>query len=247
MLRALVAMAATATAWDHLTEIRDPETFAALLYVPEGALTHAEDQSWPLLLYLHGAGESGSDVRELISEGATGTPPVALERGAAIPELAEQFVVVAPQTSRGWDPSDVARFVDFLGRSPLVPKLDGRRLYVTGHSMGGAGATYAATTGRFAACVPVAPAGTAGARTLVGVPVWAFHGRNDVIVPSDYSTRLVKALRKLGVPEDDARETIYDTAPTPPGWPSSVGHASTIPTYSDPALYAWLLAKTRPP
>ena len=85
-------------AWQHLKEIKDPQTYAALLYEPQGS------GPWPLLLYLHGAGESGSNVAELISEGATGTPPVALEKGNAIDALS-QFVVVAPQTSRGAAPA----------------------------------------------------------------------------------------------------------------------------------------------
>ena len=65
-----------------LKEIKDPNTYAALLYAPPAAAT--SDAPWPLLLYLHGAGESGTDVRELISEGATGTPPVSLEQGVAM-------------------------------------------------------------------------------------------------------------------------------------------------------------------
>ena len=222
-----------------LKEIKDPNTYAALLYAPPAAAT--SDAPWPLLLYLHGAGESGTDVRELISEGATGTPPVSLEKGVAISALASSFVVVAPQTSFGWAPDDVSRFVDFLLASADVPALDATRLYVTGHSMGGSGALHAATTRRFAACAPVAPAGSARPAALSGVPVWAFHGANDVIVPSYVSAKLVDALRKAGASEDDARATIYPEAPTPPGWPTSVGHASTIPTYANPDLYAWLL------
>ena len=224
-----------AMAWQHLKEIKDPQTYAALLYEPQGS------GPWPLLLYLHGAGESGSNVADLISEGATGTPPVALEKGNAIDALS-QFVVVAPQTSRGWAPDEVAAFVKFLqGRLSL----DASRLYVTGHSMGGSGALHAATTGVFAACAAVAPAGVARPRDLMQVPVWAFHGRNDVIVPAAISERLITAMHRAGASPDQARLTLYDEAPTPPGWPSSVGHASTIPAYSDPELYSWLLRHTK--
>ena len=72
----------------------------------------------PLLLYLHGAGESGTDVRGLISEGATGTPPVELERGTALPIVRNQFTMVAPQTSHGWEADEISRFVDFLLSRP---------------------------------------------------------------------------------------------------------------------------------
>ena len=88
--RALLCVQA-AMAWLRLVEIEDPSSFSALMYLPPNAQARAEP--WPLLLYLHGAGESGRDVGELISEGATGTPPVALEKGAAIDTLARDFVV----------------------------------------------------------------------------------------------------------------------------------------------------------
>ena len=91
----------------------------------------------------------------------------------------------------------------------------------------------------------VAPAGGARPRDLMQVPVWAFHGRNDVIVPAAISERLITAMHRAGASPDQARLTLYDEAPTPPGWPSSVGHASTIPAYSDPELYAWLLRHTK--
>ena len=93
------------------------------------------------------------------------------EKGIAIDALS-QFVVVAPQTSRGWAPDEVAAFVKFLqGRLSL----DASRLYVTGHSMGGSGALHAATTGVFAACAalcrnqPVSMSQLRGQRRVDGV------------------------------------------------------------------------------
>ena len=61
-----------------LREIKDPNTYSALVFVPPGA-----DGPMPLLLYLHGAGESGTSVRDLISEGATGTQAANLRVDAA--------------------------------------------------------------------------------------------------------------------------------------------------------------------
>ena len=120
-----------------LTEIRDPNTFAALVYSPPQAA-----EPLPLLLYLHGAGESGSRLWDIISEGATGTPPVELHFGRALPALAQQFCVVAPQTSAGWPAERVRAFMRFLlgAESPLPCRIDQSRCYVTGHSMGGSGA-----------------------------------------------------------------------------------------------------------
>ena len=70
--------------------------------------------------------------------------------------------------------------------------------------MGGAGALAAGTTHRFAAVVPVAPAGGVPPKELLGTPVWAFHGKNDVVVPYSYSEHLITKLRGLGA--NDSRE-----------------------------------------
>lgn len=226
-------------AYEHLTVLHDA-VFEALVYVPPGT----PGRPLPLLLYLHGAGEVGNDISQLLNEGATGTPIFALEHGNAVPELATQFVVVAPQSTGGWDPAMIDGLVDRLLRRTHL-RLDPERCYVTGHSMGGAGALVAAaTTNRFAACVPVAPAGAVRPGHL-RVPVWCFHGSNDVVVPASFSERLVTGLRRLGADPEDAKLTLYPEAPTPPGWPYSVGHASTIPAYATAELYAWLLARSR--
>eukprot|EP00927_Polykrikos_kofoidii_P035142 TRINITY_DN29718_c0_g1_i1.p1 TRINITY_DN29718_c0_g1~~TRINITY_DN29718_c0_g1_i1.p1 ORF type:complete len:274 (-),score=37.69 TRINITY_DN29718_c0_g1_i1:143-964(-) len=231
-------MAQSSSVGTTMREIRDPKTFAAFVFAPLGSVPLR-----PLLLYLHGAGESGHNLDDLISEGATGTPPVSLKYGRALPVLYENFVVVAPQTSRGWRASDITHFLDFLTSDGSGVTFDPKRVYVTGHSMGGYGALIAGTTGRFAAVVPVAPAGAVQARDLQGVPVWAFHGKNDVIVPSTYSDMVIKGLKDMGASEDEARLTLYENAPAPPGWPEYYGHASTIPAYATGELYEWLLEK----
>jgi len=236
-----MCLAAAVVAAAPLQEVSDPATFTALVHAP--TKLDGEPPA-PLLLYLHGAGESGTNVRELISEGATGTPPGELEYGTALPILAHRFVVVAPQTSHGWEAGEISRFLDFL-MSPAarLPALDPKRCYVTGHSMGGFGALVAGTTGRFAAVVPVAPAGAVRPSELRGIPVWAFHGKNDVVVPSDYSQRLIRGLERDGATDGHARLTLYDSAPAPVGWPSYDGHASTIPAYGTAELYKWLLSQ----
>mgnify|MGYP002831047623 FL=1 len=73
------------------------------------------------------------------------------------------------------------------------------------------------------------------------MPVWAFHGKNDVVVPSEYSERLIERLRHHGANASGARLTLYDKAPAPVGWPDYYGHASTIPAYATLELWQWLL------
>jgi predicted peptidase len=224
-----------------LTELEDPKTFAALVYTPPQVTR--EQPPLPLLLYLHGAGESGTRLWDIISEGATGTPPVELHFGRALPALAEQFVVVAPQTSSGWPAERVQAFMRFLLSTELPCRLDPRRCYVTGHSMGGSGALNAGTTGCFAAVAPVA-AGGGSVSGLKGVPVWLFHGANDAVLPVRCSESAAASLKALNG-EALVKYTRYEVAPDPPGYPHATGHASTIPAYATEELYTWLLSHSK--
>ena len=91
-----------------LKELKDPDTFTALYYTPPS-------NELPLLLYLHGAGRAQQCARPHLGR-RDGTPPVELEHGTALPIVAKNFVVVAPQTNHGWSPDEVARFLDYLPR-----------------------------------------------------------------------------------------------------------------------------------
>ena len=194
------------------------------LYTPAGHDASAAAR-WPLLLFLHGAGESGRDLDDLISTGATGCPPVELAHGRAAPSLAANFVVASPQTDRGWGDADrLAKLTNsLLGDAGLA--LDPARLYATGVSMGGAGCWTAGTTGLFAAIAPVCGAGSVPVRPLLsqpptpgqhhppstesesvlvgaqaasldGVAVWAFHGANDAVVPVRVTDRAIEELKR---------------------------------------------------
>ncbi|KAL9185335.1 hypothetical protein ACHAXT_003112 [Thalassiosira profunda] len=226
----------------QLRELTDPGTgFSALYYTPP-----ASSEPLPLLLYLHGAGESGRNVRDLISEGATGTPPVELENGTALPVVAKRFIVVAPQTAAGWNGVKVNAFLNYLLSSESgLPKIDASRCYVTGHSMGGYGAleTAAVKPSRWAAAVAVAPAGAPEPEQLAGTPTWCFHGKNDVVVPFGISKNLIEGLRAGGASEDSAKLTLYEQAPAPKGWDRYDGHGSPMPAYATHELWKWILEK----
>eukprot|EP00966_Prymnesium_polylepis_P141381 3265054-Prymnesium_polylepis.2 len=101
---AALCTAAAASTVNPLREISDPASgFTALVYEPPRAAEAGS--TMPLLLYLHGAGETGTRVHDLISEGATGTPPVELEHGTALNPLAHRFVTVAPQYALTREPN----------------------------------------------------------------------------------------------------------------------------------------------
>lgn len=197
-----------------------------LLHLPPG---YAEDgDPWPLVLFLHGAGERGSDLELVKKHG----PPKLLAAGAEIPAI-----VASPQCPTGsWWTSHEEDLLLLL--DDLVGRLnvDESRVYLTGLSMGGYGTWTLAAAGpeRFAAAVPICGGGQRIlARRLRELPIWAFHGDADPVVPMRESVDMVEAIRAAG--GSSARLTVY------PG----VGHDAWTATYDDPAVWEWLFAQRR--
>jgi predicted peptidase len=193
-----------------------------LLYLPKD---YEQQDSWPLLLFLHGAGERGDDLDLVKKHG----PPMLIERGQEFP-----FIVVSPQcpTNRRWEPFELAALLDEIVEKHRV---DQDRIYVTGLSMGGFGTWSLAAyqPDRFAALVPICGGGEPiMARLLRPIPTWVFHGAKDAVVPLERSTIMVEAMKKAG---GDVKFTIYPEA----------GHDSWTDSYANPELYEWLLQQKR--
>lgn len=197
-------------------------SFQFLRYLPPH---YGEDPAikWPLMIMLHGAGEIGTNPEVLALNG----PPMLIEQGHDFPA-----VVISPQAvSHLWDLPALAAFIDDL---IAHYQIDPARIYLTGLSFGGYGtwALAGAYPDRFAAVVPICGGGeTTQAAKLRDVPVWAFHGDSDPIVPLSDSQRMIDAIRAAG---GDPRFTIY------PG----VGHASWVPAYNTEDLYTWMFAQS---
>lgn len=182
----------------------------------------AGEQSWPLMLFLHGAGERGSDLRKLRKYG----PPRIVEKDPDFP-----FILVAPQCPSGtyWRSAPLLQLVDHVIATHAV---DQRRVYVTGVSMGGYGTWQLAANApeRFAAIAPICGGGDPlAAQWIKDLPIWAFHGERDDIVPLSETLRMVEAVRLAG---GNPKLTVY------PG----VGHDSWTPAYAEPELYRWFLS-----
>jgi predicted peptidase len=193
-----------------------------LLYLPPDYDQH---DSWPLLLFLHGSGQRGSDLELVKKHG----PPKLIAAGKDFP-----CMVVSPQCppDKSWEPMELIALLDEISRKY---KVDNDRIYVTGASMGGFGtwrlASYAAE--RFAAIAPICGGGETGwTKLLVHLPAWAFHGAKDPSVSLERSQMMVDALKKNG---GDARLTVYPDA----------GHDAWTATYDNPEFYEWLLAQKR--
>lgn len=221
------------------TQFLNPEY---LLLTP---LLADSDEKLPLLIYLHGAGGAGNDVRRIEAQ------PRAVLRSI------ERFghspcQMVAPQCRRQsdsgvqgvWIPGDLDLFLEHLKASLPV---DPSRIYLTGNSMGGYGtwAWGATRPEHFAAIAPVVGGiGRKGPKDvtpdldrwiekLLKVPVWAFVGGEDRVVPAEHSERIINAVKARG--HQNAGITVYP----------EMGHNAARRAYEDPGFYHWLFAQNR--
>ena len=206
------------------------------------SLPHSDDVpvgGWPLLLFLHGAGERGTQIDLVGFHGP-------LKHASEFPEL-RGAVIVAPQCPEDawWRADALKTLVDEVRAAHSI---DGDRLYLTGLSMGGY-ATWGLVSrfpNAFAAAVPICGGGDTqrlwggppsgfeidGLLRASHVPIRAFHGQDDRVVPMAESQLLIDALQAAG---SDATLTIY------PG----VGHDSWTETYANGELYTWMFAQER--
>ena len=189
----------------------------------------------PVILFLHGAGESGAD----------GLRPTTVGIGPAIVRSPERFpaLVVFPQASRGygWRGFNLDAAIAALADVTRTYDIDEDRVYVTGISMGGYGtcAVSLARPERFAAAAVICGGMDRGglrvadvAARLAHIPHWLFHGDADTVIPVEHSRFYADALRSAG---GDVRYTEY----------AGVQHNSWDRAYAEPELLPWMLAQRR--
>jgi predicted peptidase len=191
--------------------------------LPPGYQTEAK-RTWPLLLFLHGAGERGNTLQNTSRHG-----PLAARVPDDLP-----FVIVAPQCPEGrwWTPVNLMPLLDSVQETYRV---DPMRTYGTGISMGGTGLweLAAACPDRFAAIAPICGrADPLRAPALRNVPVWIIHGEQDAVIPPEQSRAMAEALRRCG---GTVRLTLDPDA----------GHDVWTSVYADPSFYDWLLSHER--
>jgi predicted peptidase len=197
-----------------------------VLFVPRD---YAGDKPYPLLLFLHGAGECGSDGHKQVE---VGLGPAVRRREETFP-----FLVVFPQARRAslrtWQAgsAESERALAILDAVSAEYRVDPRRVALTGISMGGYGtwSLAAAYPGRWAAIVPVCGGGDPEmAAQFKHLPCWAFHGALDRPVPVTESREMIAALEAAG---GTPKYTEYP----------DVAHNCWDKTYDMDALYVWLL------
>ncbi|MDC0279010.1 alpha/beta hydrolase-fold protein [bacterium] len=210
----------------------DPDKqLSHLLYLPEG---YDENQAtkWPLVLFLHGRGESNGPLSLVAKWG----PPRFAQEGKSLP-----FILISPQCPRSGSWSDDKRqnqLDQLLKESCDSLNVDTTRIYLTGLSMGGYGSwTMAANhPEQFAAVIPICGGGDPSqASKLTKIPIWVFHGDRDNAVPIKKSISMVEAIQKNG--GESIRFTTLE----------HVGHNSWSSAYAMPELVQWMLQhKTKP-
>ncbi|MEM7014756.1 MAG: prolyl oligopeptidase family serine peptidase [Verrucomicrobiota bacterium] len=197
------------------------------LYLPKRYFE--AEENLPLIIYLHGSSRRGEDVEQVK---ANGLPPTLDSKEDF------EFVVASPQAlakypwQRCWRPDDLILLLDHLLEKH---RIDPKRVYLTGLSMGGYGtwACIGEHADRFAAAVPICGGGDPSWANAMGdLPIWAFHGEEDYVVPIERSQEMVNAIQKAG---GNAKLTSYP----------NVGHDSYTQTYANPELYVWLLKQAR--
>ncbi|MEP7214451.1 MAG: prolyl oligopeptidase family serine peptidase [Acidobacteriota bacterium] len=221
------------------------------VYIPRN---HPLTEKLPVMLYLHGSDERGSDNERQLS----GPAPTILANPGNF-----QFIIVFPQCPKGrfWDSEMIDLAIAELDKTVEEFDADESRLYLAGFSLGGYGTWAAASMypDKFAAIIPmsgrllprpaerahVAPAilqladaddpYKAFAERLRTTPVWIFHGANDNIVPVDNSRQMARALKSVGNP--DARYTELE----------NTGHVSLNAAFGDPRLFEWLASQQNKP
>ena len=196
--------------------------FGYVKYLPKN---YDESKKYPLVFFLHGAGERGDDLDRVCCHGYM---KHVRESAAEYP-----FIFIAPQCPNekfwGCYTESLLAFLDYV--CDTLP-IDMERVYLTGLSMGGTGTWMLAMASRerFAAIAPICGSGiywNGGA--LKNIPIMVYHGDCDETVPIQNSIEMIKAVNRCGGSAEI--KILY-----------GVGHNAWDAAYSGDELYTWLLS-----
>jgi predicted peptidase len=202
-------------------------------------------KKYPLVVFLHGAGERGDDNKAQLRHGVK-------EFASEANRKKYPCFLIAPQCPKDgfWSNAKFRPAPVKMGKGPsasgklvlgLIESLrkelpiDDSRIYITGLSMGGFGTfdLMCRHPDLFAAGAPICGGGDPEAcEKIAKVPLWAFHGDKDTAVPHSLTVAAIEAMKKAG---GSPKYTEY------PG----VGHDSWTRTYADPKVMEWLFAQKK--
>lgn len=213
------------------------------MFIPE----HSKHQKLPLFVFLHGSGERGDDNEKQLLNVAPYLSSDSIQKRFPC-------ILLFPQCPENdyWAPIDIVegqwltqtnevatpvmkKLIQYLDHNLDDPRIDQSRVYIGGLSMGGFG-TWDLLSRKpewFAAGVPICGGGdTTKVKYYSDVPIWAFHGTDDDVVPEELTRKTVESLQRYGAP---VRYTEF------PG----VDHHSWDPAIEYPGLMDWLFMQSK--
>ncbi|HYG03912.1 MAG TPA: PHB depolymerase family esterase [Chryseosolibacter sp.] len=220
-----------------------PSTIAYLEYLPSEY--HSNSDKYPIVFFLHGNGEKGANstdttvLKQYINLVTKHGPPKHVKSGTEFP-----FILISPQLKTGIGSWTSSYVMEVINHCKKYLRIDEQRIYLTGLSLGGGGTWVTAQDypALFAAIAPVCGGYNSPAKACniasENLPVWAFHGDKDSVVPLSRSQNMVNAVNAC-TPKPDplALMTIY----------TGVGHNAWDYAYRadnslhNPNVYEWIL------
>jgi predicted peptidase len=216
------------------------------LYVPPGYNTPGEE--FPLIIFLHGSGESGTDNVAPSGQFVDGL------YSAAHGNMGAQYkaFLLVPQTVWGWQDYG-PEYPDYVGQALAMDilnlvistyQVDTQRIYITGLSMGGGGtfdfiANYPHT---FAAAAPLSGWGDIFTAAIIkDIPIWAYHGVADTVVSVSYTDEMFDAIEAAGGNMEYTRLEGVGHG----GW-SNFYNGTAYKNSKGQTVYEWMFAQSLP-
>ena len=213
---------------------------AYLQYLPQGYSSNSNQ--YPLVISLHGIKEKGTtstnpdDLKASVQKVANVGLPKYVKFGAQY-----NFILISPQLKTSYGGWPAAYVMDVINHVKKTLRVDPKRIYITGLSLGGFGAwtTLGAYPEVFAAALPICAGGNALAKACSiaaeDVPVWGFHGDKDVIVSYQVTTKMVNAINACTpAPNPLAKATLF----------AGMGHIIWDKVYKETNALDWMLSYT---
>lgn len=217
-----------------------PSNIAYLEYLPQGYSTNSN--LYPLVISLHGIKEKGTTstdpatLKSSVQKVANVGLPKYVKYGKQYP-----FILISPQLKTSYGTWPASYVMDVLNYARKTLRVDPKRIYITGLSLGGFGVwtTLGAYPDVFAGAVPICSGGNALSKACAiaaqNVPVWGFHGDKDYVVSYTVTTKMVNAINACTPkPSPLAKATLF------PG----MGHIIWDKVYNETSALSWMLSFT---
>lgn len=241
----ILSLALTPIRAQHTFKTTSQSVIGYLEYVPKDYASNSN--KYPIVIFLHGYGERGPNstdpaiLKSAVWSVAKNGPPKYVQSGTQFP-----FILISPQLKSAYNGWPAWYILEVINEVKSSLRVDEKRIHVTGFSMGGGG-TWTALQEYprlFASGSPMCGGNNSPAKACgiasESVPVWAFHGDQDAVVPLSRSVNMVNAINSCSpAPNPRAKLTIY------PGVKHTAWFRSyaTDYTYHKPNLYDWIMAQ----